>query len=72
MLRLEVFMAVAMKNAAFWDVTPCDFCKNQRFGGMQLLTLLMEKQRSSETSLLTRTTGPNISEDGILLTFELA
>jgi hypothetical protein len=21
-----------MKNAVFWDVTPCDFCENQRFG----------------------------------------
>jgi hypothetical protein len=23
-------MAVAMKNAVFWDVTPCGFCKNRR------------------------------------------
>jgi hypothetical protein len=22
-----------MKNAAFWDVTPCGSCKNRRFGG---------------------------------------
>jgi hypothetical protein len=22
-----------MKNAVFWDVTPCGSCKNQRFGG---------------------------------------
>jgi hypothetical protein len=28
-----------MKNAFFWNVTPCDSCKNQRFGGIfQLLT----------------------------------
>jgi hypothetical protein len=32
-LRFEVFMAVTMKNAAFWDVTPCDSCNNRRFGG---------------------------------------
>jgi hypothetical protein len=22
-----------MKNAVFWDVTPCGYCKNRRFGG---------------------------------------
>jgi hypothetical protein len=22
-----------MKNAVFWDVTPCGFCRNRRFGG---------------------------------------
>jgi hypothetical protein len=28
-----------MKNAVFWDVTPCGSCKNRRFGGMCLLHL---------------------------------
>jgi hypothetical protein len=28
-----VFTPVAMKNAIFWDVTPCGSCKNRRFGG---------------------------------------
>jgi hypothetical protein len=23
-------MAVTMKNGVFWDVTPCDSCKNRR------------------------------------------
>jgi hypothetical protein len=32
-LRLEVFTAVTMKNAVFWDVMPCDSVKNRRFGG---------------------------------------
>jgi hypothetical protein len=32
-LRFEVFTAVTMKNGVFWDVTPCGFCKNRRFGG---------------------------------------
>jgi hypothetical protein len=32
--RFEVFMAVTLKNAVFWDVTPCGSCKNRRFGGM--------------------------------------
>jgi hypothetical protein len=31
--RLVVFTAVAMKNGVFWDVTPCNCCKNRRFGG---------------------------------------
>jgi hypothetical protein len=31
--RFEVFMAVTMKNAVFWDVTPCGSCKNRHFGG---------------------------------------
>jgi hypothetical protein len=31
--RFEVFTAVTMKNCVFWDVTPCDSCKNRRFGG---------------------------------------
>jgi retron-type reverse transcriptase len=22
-----------LQNAVFWDVTPCDSCKNRRFGG---------------------------------------
>jgi hypothetical protein len=26
LLTFEVFMAVAMKNAIFWDVTPCGSC----------------------------------------------
>jgi hypothetical protein len=32
-VRYEVFTAVTMKNGIFWDVTPCDTCKNRRFGG---------------------------------------
>jgi hypothetical protein len=24
---------LVMKNGVFWDVTPCDSCKNRRFGG---------------------------------------
>jgi hypothetical protein len=32
-VRFEVFTAVTMKNAVFWDVTPFGFCINGRFGG---------------------------------------
>jgi hypothetical protein len=31
--KIEVFTAVTMKNAIFWDVAPCVSCKNRRFGG---------------------------------------
>jgi hypothetical protein len=30
-VRFEVFTAVTMKNAVFWDVTPCRPCVNRRF-----------------------------------------
>jgi hypothetical protein len=27
-VTFEVFKAVTMKNAIFWDVIPCGYCKN--------------------------------------------
>jgi hypothetical protein len=42
-----------MRNSIFWVVSPRDSCKNRRFG------------RSSETSVLTRTTWRHIPEDDI-------
>jgi hypothetical protein len=32
----EVFIAVILKNAVFWDVALYGSCKNQRFGGTYL------------------------------------
>jgi hypothetical protein len=32
-VRFEVFMAVTMKKAVFWDVAPCRCGVNRRFGG---------------------------------------
>jgi hypothetical protein len=32
-LRFEVFTAVTMKNTVFWDVAPCRYFVNWRFGG---------------------------------------
>jgi hypothetical protein len=33
-VRFEVFTAVTMKNAVFWNVMPCGSCENWRSGGM--------------------------------------
>jgi hypothetical protein len=32
-LAAALYAGSLMKNAVFWDVTPCDSYKNQRFGG---------------------------------------
>jgi hypothetical protein len=50
-VRFEVFTAVTMKNAVFWDVMLYSSSKNQRFGGL---------------SVVTRATQRNIAEDAIL------
>jgi hypothetical protein len=36
-VRSEVFTALTMKNAVFWDVTPCGCCKYRSFGGVIFL-----------------------------------
>jgi hypothetical protein len=41
-LKLEVSMAVTMKNAVFWDVTKCGSCMNRRLVG----TCKLHHQRS--------------------------
>jgi hypothetical protein len=50
-VRFEVFTAVTMKNAIFWDMTPCTSCMNRRFGGMYRLHLQGRKIRERGTSL---------------------
>jgi hypothetical protein len=50
-VTFEIFTAVTMKNAVFWDVTSCGSCKNRR---------------SSETLALTRAARRNIPEYTIL------
>jgi hypothetical protein len=49
-VRLEVFKAVTMKNAVFWDVALCDSCKNRH---------------SSEKSVPTKAAWRHISQGGI-------
>jgi hypothetical protein len=50
-IRFEVFTAVTMKNAVFWDETPCDSCKNGRFGGTQRLKHQAEKNQRSRNNV---------------------
>jgi hypothetical protein len=69
-----------MKNACFWDVTPCSSCENHTVflhsvlfllvtaSSLILVTLMMEAIPSTETSALTRATWHNIPEDSILFT----
>jgi hypothetical protein len=38
-VRFEVFTAITMKNAVFWNVAPCRYCVNRRFGGTYRLHL---------------------------------
>jgi hypothetical protein len=41
-----------MKKAVFWDVAPCRYCVNLRFGGMYLLRL--QGRKKEENSFLGR------------------
>jgi hypothetical protein len=45
-VKFEVFKEVAMKNAVFWDVTPCDSWKNRR------IVYIMKVKRISELGTL--------------------
>jgi hypothetical protein len=72
LVRFEIFMAVTMEIAVFWDVTLCSSCKSCYLlltfvpSPLILITLMMETIFSSETSLLTTATRRNIPESGIL------
>jgi hypothetical protein len=47
----EVFTAVTMNNAVFWDVAPCRYCVNRRFGGKYRLNLQGRNTRERGTSV---------------------
>jgi hypothetical protein len=47
----EVFTAVSIKNAVFWDMAPCRSCVNRRFGGTYRLHLQGRKVRERGTSV---------------------
>jgi hypothetical protein len=45
-----------MKNSVFWDVMPCDSCKNRRFGGTYRLPHQGEKISELGTTLTVTST----------------
>ena len=45
-VRFEVFTAVTMKKAVFWDVAPCRCGVIRRFGGTYRLLLLGRRETS--------------------------
>jgi hypothetical protein len=69
-------MAVTMKNAVFWDVTPCGSCTSSQRASVAcycffpsspiLVTLMIEALRSFETSVRKIATWRYIRKDDIL------
>jgi hypothetical protein len=60
-VRFEVFTAVTMKKAVFWDVAPCRYGVNRRFGGTYRLYL--QGRRTKDTRCIqypTRQTGRSV------------
>jgi hypothetical protein len=65
-VRFEVFTAVTMKNAVFWDVAPCRSCVNRRFGGTYRLHLHGKKIRERGITVSRWLQTEDIPKDGIL------
>jgi hypothetical protein len=64
-------MAVTMKNAIFWDVTPCGVLRSLVTDSIVpsspiLVTMMIEAVHFSEMSILTTATWCNIPEGGLL------
>jgi hypothetical protein len=53
-VRFEVFTAVTIKNAVFWDVALCTSCVNRCFGGNYRLHLQGRKMRERGTGVSRR------------------
>jgi hypothetical protein len=50
-VRVQVFTAVNMKNAVFWDMTPCGSCKIRSFGGTYHLHHQDEKNQGARNKV---------------------
>jgi hypothetical protein len=50
-VRFEVYTAVTMKNAVFWDVAPCRSCVTRCFGGTYRLHLQGRKIHERGTNV---------------------
>jgi hypothetical protein len=51
LIKFYVFTAVIMKNAVFWELTTCGYCKNRRFGGMHSLYLQGEQNQRARNNI---------------------
>jgi hypothetical protein len=60
LVRFEVFTAVTMKNAVFWNVEPYRSCLKWRFGGTYRLHLQGRKIRDWGTSVSSLAQWPRI------------
>jgi hypothetical protein len=47
-VRFEVFTAVTMKNAVFWDVAPYRYCINRRLGRKYRLHLQGRRKKKNK------------------------
>jgi hypothetical protein len=65
-IKFEVSKAVTMENAALWDVVPCKYCVNRRFGGTYRLHLQGTKIRVWGTSVSKWLQPPEIGFDTFL------
>jgi hypothetical protein len=48
---LGLYIMKSLKNAFFWDMTPCGCCQNRRFGGMYHLHYQVEKNQRARNSV---------------------
>jgi hypothetical protein len=62
----EVFTAVTMKNAVFWDVAPCGFIINRRFEGTCRLHLQDRRNNASEEKCYTVANRLNYSSEALI------
>jgi hypothetical protein len=49
-VRFEVFTAVTMKNAVFWEVAPCRSSGNRRFGGTSVPTRYTNNKKMEKSA----------------------
>jgi hypothetical protein len=63
-----------MKNVVFWNVTPCGYCKNPRFGerSASIITVTRIGELGTMLAVLTRATRRKIPDDGILHSLYIA
>jgi hypothetical protein len=54
-IGFEVFTAMTMKNALYWEVTSCGSCKNRRFEGIYRLRHQGDKNQRARNNVSNNT-----------------